>query len=363
MNRRKGIAVLALALAMLFTITPAFSQTQTPAPAAGSPSSAPGAASGAGRQGGRGGRDSVRRTRSPGPDLGYTYDINPLPLPAGMEYAGHVSSVAINSKGHIFVLHRAAASKPQLLEFDQNQKFVRGFGQDMAVRNHSMLIDAQDNIWVTDQNGGTVTKLSPEGKPLMTIGVRGKQGDWDEAAGVRLLWQPLAIAMAPNGDLYIGMGHGGESPAGGAARVLHLDKTGKYIHQWFGNARGPGKFSMVHGIALDPKGNVYIADREEYRIVVYHGDGNFIKTIQRTNLVCHLMVTKSNELFAATGADGQIEKIDWDGRVLGSTGLGPGNGVGQFGESCDMAMDSKGDIYVADGAGGRVAKLMAAKKR
>lgn len=358
MNRRNFIPVAAIALTTLFTATPAFSQTRTPAPAAGPQSSNPDVARGTGRRGG----SNVRRTRSPGPDMGYTYDMNPLVLPAGMEFAGHVSSVAINSKRHIFVFHRAAPGKPQLLEFDQTQKFVRGFGENIAVRAHSMVIDAQDNIWITDQNGGTVTKLSPEGKPLMTIGVKGKQGDWDEAGGTRLLWQPLAIVIAANGDLYIGMGHGGESPEGGAARVLHLDKNGKYIHQWFGNARGPGKFSMVHAIALDPKGNVYLADREEYRMVVYDGDGNFIKTIQKTNLVCGLMVTKNNELFIATGQDGQIEKTDWDGKVLGSTGLGPGAGVGQFGESGDMAMDSKGDIYVADGVNGRVGKLIAPKK-
>ena len=59
----------------------------------------------------------------------------------------------------------------------------------------------------------------------------------------------------------------------GAARVLHLDKNGKFIHQWFGNNAGQGHFSMVHGIAINPNnGNVYIGDREEYRIVVYDAE-------------------------------------------------------------------------------------------
>ena len=75
-----------------------------------------------------------------------------------------------------------------------------------------MAIDAQDNIWICDENGDTVMKLSPEGKLLMTIGVKGQRGDWDEAKGQRLLWQPLDLAFAPNGDIYIGMGHANESP-------------------------------------------------------------------------------------------------------------------------------------------------------
>jgi sugar lactone lactonase YvrE len=349
MNRGRAIAVAALVCG---TLVPAVAVAQE-------------RGAGRGREGGTS-RDAVRRSRSPGPDLGYSYDMNPLPLPAGMVYARHVSSVAINSKGHIFVFHRAEAGKPQLLEFDQQQKFVRGFGEDIAERAHSMLIDAQDNIWITDQNGGTVRKLSPEGKVLWTIGVQGKEGDWDEATGSHLLWQPLALALAPNGDIYIGMGHAGESArrgGGGPARILHLDKNGKYINQWFGNARGPGHFTMVHALVLDPKGNLYISDREEYRVVVYDGTGHFIKTIQKPNLVCSMMATQDNEVFLATGADGQVEKVDWDGAVLGSTGLGPGAGFGQFGESCDMAMDGKGDIYVSDGVNGRVTKLIAPKNQ
>jgi hypothetical protein len=73
-----------------------------------------------------------------------------------------------------------------------------------------------------------------------------------------LLWQPLDLAFAPNGDIYIGEGHANESPNGtdsgrptnslGAARVIHLDKTAKFINQWYGNNVGQGRFSMVHDI-------------------------------------------------------------------------------------------------------------------
>ena len=174
----------------------------------------------------------------------------------------------------------------------------------------------------------------------MTIGVRGQRGDWDEAKGQRLLWQPLHLAFAPNGDIYIGEGHANESPndvdksptnSVGAARILHLDKNGKFIDQWFGNHAGQGHFSMVHGIAMNPdNGNVYIGDREEYRLVVYDAHGKFIKTIQMRNLTCALYVDPHKQLWLATGQDGQIFKIDWDGNVLGAIGNGPGNGEGQF---------------------------------
>ena len=124
------------------------------------------------------------------------------------------------------------------LTVNGNAKLMNDLFED--VRLPGMAIDAADNVWICDANGATVMKLSPEGKLLMILGVKGKRGDWNEARGQRLLWQPLDLAFAPNGDIYIGEGHANESPndAGsddpanniGAARVIHLDKTGKFIN-------------------------------------------------------------------------------------------------------------------------------------
>jgi len=305
-------------------------------------------------------------------DLGFAFAY-PFTLPEGLP--GGVSAVALNSKEHLFAFQRNPAGKPQLFEFDQNHKLVRTIGEDVIGHQnkaHGMAIDAQDNVWICDENGDTVMKLNPEGKLLLTIGVKGQRGDWDEAKGQGLLWQPLHVAFASNGDIYIGMGHANESPndtdkfpanSSGAARILRLDKNGKFIQQWFGNKAGPGHFSMVHGLAINPaNGNIYIGDREEYRIVVYDRDGNFIKTIQMRNLVCALYVDPHNQLWMATGQDGQIFKIDWDGNVLGAIGNGPGRGEGQFVESSYMAMDSHGNLYTGDTSVGRITEMVALKR-
>ena len=75
-----------------------------------------------------------------------------------------------------------------------------------------MAVDADDNVWICDANGATVMKLSADGRLLMTIGTKGHRGDWKEAKGQRLLWQPLMLAFARNGDIYIGEGHANRSP-------------------------------------------------------------------------------------------------------------------------------------------------------
>jgi DNA-binding beta-propeller fold protein YncE len=365
MGRRAFSGVTAAAI---FTLALAFSQTE--APAAGPQQSSIGGAEPCrqspicnwGRE-----RDIISHELRK-PDLGFTYAY-PFAL---LEGGGGVAAVAINSKGHLFAFQRNAAGKPQLFEFDQNHNLVRAIGDDVIGHQnkaHGMAIDAEDNIWICDENGDTVMKLSPEGKLLLTIGVRGQRGDWDEAKGQRLLWQPLHLAFAPNGDVYIGQGHANESPNDtdkspinniGAARILHLDKSGRFINQWFGNHAGQGHFSMVHGIAINPdNGNVYIADREEYRLVVYDQSGKFIKTIQMRNLTCALYVDPHKQLWLATGQDGQIFKIDWEGNIVGAIGNGPGRGEGQFVESNYMAMDSRGNLYSGDTAVGRITQMIA----
>jgi len=303
--------------------------------------------------------------------MGFTYAY-PFELPPG---GGGVSAVAIDSKGNLWAFQRNAVGKPQLFKFDPNRKLILSIGDDVIshqYKAHGMKIDAQDNIWICDANGSTVKKISPEGKLLMTLGVRGERGDWDEAKGQRLLWQPVQVDFASNGDIYIFEGHANESPNDvdfsptnnvGAARVIHLDKNGKFINQWYGNSIGQGKFAQTHGSAVDPQnGDVWIGDREEYRIVVYDANGKFIKTIQMRNLVCALYFDPHGQLWMASGQDGQILKIDREGHVLGAIGNGSGTDTGQFIEASYMAMDSKGSLYSGDTSVGRITEMVAPKK-
>jgi hypothetical protein len=304
--------------------------------------------------------------------MGYTYTY-PVKLP----FPGGVPAVAIDSKGDLWVLQRNAPGQAQLSEFGPDRKLIRTVGDDVIghqLKAHGMAIDAQDNVWIADANGATVQEVSPGGKLLKTIGVRGHRGDWDEAKHQRLLWQPLCIAVAPNGDIYIGEGHANESPNDtdltdptnniGAARVIHLDKNGNFVNQWFGNEVGPGRFSMVHGIAVDPRtGDVWIGDREQYRLVVYTADGQFLRTIQMRNLTCAVAFDPHGNLWVASGEEGQILKVDRNGKVLGALGKGSGRGPGWFHETNYIAWDKQGNMYTGDTNTGPVTEFVAPKSR
>jgi len=305
--------------------------------------------------------------------MGYTFAY-PYVLPAGF---GGVPAVALDSKGNLWAFQRADAGKPQLFKFDPNHKLVLQVAPDVIGyqdKAHGMAVDAEDNVWITAANGATVMKVSPDGRLLLTIGTRGRRGDWNEAKEQRLLWQPVMIAFAPNGDVYIGEGHANESPNDtdsddpanniGAARIIHLDKNGKFINQWYGNEVGQGKFSSAHGLAVDPaNGDVWIGDREEYRIVVYSGDGRFIRTMQMRNLVCALYFDSHGQPWMASGQDGQFLKLDREGRVIGAIGNGMGIGPGQFIEASYWVMDKQDNLYAGDTSVGRITKMVAPNKR
>jgi DNA-binding beta-propeller fold protein YncE len=196
------------------------------------------------------------------------------------------------------------------------------------------------------------------------LGTKGHRGDWDEAKGQRLLWEPVQIDFGPHGDIYIFESHGDESPNDvgsddptnniGNARVIRLDKNAKFISQWYGDQHGPGKFNNTHGSAVDPvTGDVWVGDRMDERIVIFTGDGHFIRTIAMRNLVCALFFDKHpgpefGRLWMGTGLDGQVVSIDREGTVLFAMGKRRGTTAGHIGEATYMASDSHGDLVVGD---------------
>jgi hypothetical protein len=292
------------------------------------------------------------------PTLKYTPSYPFADLPPG---GGGMVAVAIDSKDNLWALQRNAAGKPQLFKFGPDHKLLFSVGDDVIthhVKAHGIKVDGQDNVWICDEAAGTVREISPDGKLLKTLGERGHRGDWDEAKGQRLLWEPVMVDFLPNGDMFIFEGHANESPNDvdgpdatnriGVARVIHLDKNQNFINQWYGNTGGPGKFDSAHGSAVDPQtGIVWIGDREQYRIVQYTPDGKFLRTIQMKNLVCSIYFDRFGGVWSGTGLDGQLLKLDRDANILGVMGISS-RGEGGWGESSYLTMDSKGNIYSGD---------------
>ena len=282
------------------------------------------------------------------PPLDYVAVEDSFSLPPGMTF-GSTSGVAINSKGHIYVLHRGPNP---LMEFDPAGKFVRAFGDGLFDRPHGLRIDAQDNIWATDVRAHVVYKLSPAGRVLLVLGVRESAGEMHPYGHLRLFNEPNDVAFGPAGEIYVVQGHGRGDP-----KVVKFDKDGNFIKAWGKKGTGPGEFDIAHSVVVDDKGLVYVADRNNQRIQVFDPDGTFIRESKHPGTPCGLLIGPDQNIWLAHGHAGQLIKLDPGGKVLGVTGR-QGKGLGQFGEAHFLALAANGDIYVADTLNWRVQKFV-----
>ena len=282
------------------------------------------------------------------PELDYAAVPDPLTLPAGMTM-GAAASVAFDSKGHLFVLNRG----PQpLVEFDANGKFIRAFGEGLFTRSHGLRFDIDGNIWATDVGAHIVVKLSPQGQTLLTLGTKGQAGEWN--AQSRLLNQPNDVAIARNGDIFVVQGH---TPGPmGDPRVLKFDKNGNFIKSWGGKGKEPGKFEVAHGIAIDAKGLLWVADRENQRIQIFDADGKFVRELKYAGLPCALQIG-AQYIYMVNGFAGQVLRMDLEDHVLAAVGKA-GKGVGEFGEAHFIAVSPKGELWVADSVNSAVRKFV-----
>ena len=152
------------------------------------------------------------------PEIQFQSVPDPLKLPADL-YLGEAAGVAVNSKGHIFVLSRGNSTGPaygaaaaQLLEFDAEGKFLREIGHNLYAWSyaHSVKVDQEDNIWVADKGSDMVIKFSPEGRVAMVFGR--KQEASDEKTGPLPHPEPAAASRrwnVPPGNRH-GVGQGGQ---------------------------------------------------------------------------------------------------------------------------------------------------------
>ena len=279
------------------------------------------------------------------PDLGYRPVPADLVLPAGIKM-GAPSSVQFDASGHMLVFNRG---EHPLIEFDASGTFVRSFGEGRYVRPHGMRIDGDGNIWTTDVNGHTVTKMSAKGDVLMTLGTKGQPGSWSETA--QLMQEPTDIGFGPDGDVFIVEGHGR-----GEGRVLRIDRTGKLVKTWGGNGKGPGQFNQPHSI-LVRNNQVLVADRENRRVQIFDLDGRYVGEWKFAGLPCGFFAAPNGDVYLTSGFAGQILRLGANGKAVGMFGQ-PGKGLGKFGEAHYMTTTAAGEIYVADTINGVLHKFV-----
>jgi len=292
-------------------------------------------------------------------------------MPEGRTW-GATSAVDVDPDGKsIWVAERCGANScvgsnlPVVLKFDETGKLVKSFGAGMFVFPHGIHVDRQGNIWITDgippgsaaqaaaEKGHIVVKFSPDGKVLLTLGKVGVPGDGPDTFN-----QPSDVVTAPNGDIFVADGHGGNTNA----RIVKFSKDGKFIKSWGKKGAAPGEFDTPHAIAMDSKGRLFVGDRNNNRIQIFDQNGKFIEEWKQFGRPSGIFIDKNDVIYVTDSESNTRRNPGWkrgirigsarDGKVtafIPDPEPNPDSGPGAATSAAEgVAADAMGNVYGAE---------------
>ena len=301
---------------------------------------------------------------------------------------GDASSIAIDAQDNVWVLHRpatlkgeqAAMAAPPVIVFDGAGNFIKAWGGEASgyewpQREHGIHIDHKGYVWLGGNNcptNGAATKpvnddqmlkFTQDGKLVMQIG-RSNQSKGN-ADTVNLHRPADAWVLPKTNELFVADGYGNR-------RVVVFDaETGKFKRMWgafankpsddpscavrsrkdFSDGQGPDQFNVAHAIRVSNDGMVYLADRENRRVQMFTAEGKFVKQLLVTGMPFARDLAFSpdpGQQFLYMGAGKGIMIVDR--KTL--EGVGMIQVPGQVGPGHHIAVDSKGNLYIAQTSAG-----------
>jgi hypothetical protein len=296
-------------------------------------------------------------------NVAVAYKVDPSwpQRPEGFHWAA-VSGVAVDGKDRVYVFTRA---NPPVQVYAADGKFLSAWGQETIGSAHHIKIDPEGHVWVADIGHHTVQKYTPEGKLLLTLGTK------DQAGRDRThLNMPTDMAITAAGDIFVADGYGN-------ARVVHFNRDGQYVKEWGELGSKPGQFSIPHAIAVDGKGSLYVADRNNARVQVFDQGGKLLDIWNHIIVPWGFCVTPNDEIWVCGSSPMQWRKTDGAlgcppkdqvfmkftpaGKLLQLWTVPKGfDGLERPGEVNwvhAIATDSRGNLYVGDIIGKRAQKF------
>jgi sugar lactone lactonase YvrE len=238
-------------------------------------------------------------------------------LPPGRVW-GATGAVDIDRDGRsIWVVERCSgvscADSPlaPILKFDSAGTLVKSFGAAMFAVPHGLYIDREDNVWITDAadgmnnipgKGHQVFKFSSDGRLLLALGKAGIPGNGNDTFN-----RPSDVLVAPNGDIFVADGHGGDSNA----RIVKFSKDGRFIKTWGKKGTASGEFDLPHSLAMDSQGRLFVADTNNQRIQIFDPDGRFLAAWKQFGQPGGIFIDRNDTLYVADSLSNATNHPGW----------------------------------------------------
>ena len=326
------------------------------------------------------------------------FDIDPSwPQPHENWLIGHTTALYGTSDGHMWMLQRPASvvddeiatnwgagveccvPAPPVIEFDQAGKVMTSWGglggprqgPDWPENEHGIFVDYKGNVWVAGNgpHDGQIFKFSKTGQLLLRIGRRRKDGEKANSNDTTVLFTATnAFVHQATNEVFVSDGYGHR-------RVIVFDAdTGAYKRHWGAYGRRPddsvpgipsGKattppqqFSTVHSVRISNDDLVYVADRVNNRMQVFHLDGTFVQEqfieprAGGQGTVSDFAFSPDRQqqfLYSADGSNQHIWVLDRKTlQIIGKFGR-RGRNAGQWHWMHTLAADAQGNLYTGEG--------------
>ncbi len=276
--------------------------------------------------------------------------------------------IAVNSKGELFVadsknhrIQRFSASNWQYEgEFGGYGNAGGGDAKKLSTvlpgklnEPNGIAIGADDTIYVADTWNERIQVFNKNGSHPFAF------------AAEDGFWGPREVTVDSNGFIYVS--------DTGKHRVIKFDPKGHKIRTWGaldpktgapvpGNK--PGEFDEPIGLAVDQTGNLYVADRLNFRIQVFAPDGQFLRqwpvkgwVKDQVDMEPHLALDKAKQILYVTDGRGkQVLCYRLDGTPVSVIGKdAAGNDL--FRVPLGIAVCNDGNVVLVDAGSGMLLKL------
>ena len=157
---------------------------------------------------------------------------------------------------------------------------------------------------------------------------------------------PTSVALDSKGNAYVADEW--------LNRISMFTKNGDWIGKWGTPGDGDGELNRPSGLAFDADDNLYLVDSLNNRVQVFTKDGSFLfkwgasgSGDGQFNLPWGIDIDHNGDVYVADWRNDRIQKFAPDGRFLLKFGTS-GQGDGEFNRPTGVAVDKDGLIYVAD---------------
>ncbi len=280
------------------------------------------------------------------------------------ELAGYdVAGVAVDSSDRVFVLSRSTLP---IVVLDKAGSFITGWGVGDFVRPHGVHVAPDDSIWCADDEGQRLIHYSSSGELLEIIQKENRASETRYIVGdshsVRQssdpFCYPTGIASGTDRDIWVTDGYGN-------ARVHHFNSDGALLASFGRPGNGALEFVIPHGVLRVPSGELLVSDRENERVQVIDTGGTMVGSWTGLHFPNNV-ATFDNSIYYVAELGNVVQGIppemnvvpealharvtarDRTGKLLAEILPAPGTELDVWFAPHGIAVDSHGDIYVAE---------------